>query len=129
MHNNKYENSNYENSNYGNINYPIKKEKKPFVEKYRIVLVDEKTRRFIGMFNGQVKLLDEFDSDSKPFIMRVNINFLPRVGEFIKLPNYYKRMEVKGILHNFEISGSVPSSVYLFVDYTTRGKEKSEPQD
>ena len=110
-----------DNDNYHNYPNTIKLPNKPkgtSFDKYRICLVDYSTKRYIGFYNGQVKLLSEYeDIETKPFILKANLPFLPRVGEYLKLPAIKKELQVMDIVHDIVISNNIPSYTYLFVDY------------
>jgi len=85
---------------------------------YRVALVDYATNRHIGIIEGKVKLLGEYDYDSKPFILKSKIQFLPREGEYLKIADMPKPVQVVNIVHDLVISTTVPSYVLLFIEYT-----------
>ncbi len=117
----------YNNESYNNNMTQRNKKNKPLQDKYKICLVDTNTKRYIGFINGQVKLLDKFtDEESKPFFLKANIFFLPRSGEYVKIPNLNKYLEVSHIVHDLIIDKFIPTIIYLFVNYTSKKSNKEQ---
>lgn len=88
------------------------------VDEQRVVLIDITTNRYIGILENSLKLLgDASDSSTKPFFLKVKLPYLPRINEYIKLPNVDKPLLVKNIVHEFIMSNKIPSYALLFVNY------------
>lgn len=92
---------------------------RPMVDEYRVALVDIKTNQYVGILDGQIKLLGNYsDETKKPFILKSKFNFLPRIGEKLRLANLKRPIIVEDILHDIIISKIIPPYILLFVRYT-----------
>jgi hypothetical protein len=88
-------------------------------DEYRICLVDNKLNRYIGFIEGSPKLLGDFDSEEgAPFILKAKLQFIPNVGDGIRVQGINKFLEVKKRLFDVILSKKIPSYVFLFVNYT-----------